>query len=317
MNILVYGAGVLGSIYAARLQESGQKVSLLARGQRLPELREHGIVLENVVSRQKTTTHVTVVESLAAEDTYDLVIVLMRKNQVASILPVLAANEASPNILFMTNNAAGFDQMIQALGNKRILLGFAGVGGTREKERIRYLTISQQPTTLGELSGIMTPRLQQIVKVFENADFSVVINPTMDAWLKTHAIFITAVEAAVIMAGGNNYQLAHQRDILKLMVQAIREGFQVLRVLGIPVTPSKLKTMFETMPILFPISYWQRAFNSLLGEICLAAHAKAAPDELQQLADEIRVMIRKTAVATPATDKIFSVISSAAGTVSL
>lgn len=46
LNVLVYGAGVLGSLYAARLQQSGCNVSILARGQRLAELREHGIVLE-------------------------------------------------------------------------------------------------------------------------------------------------------------------------------------------------------------------------------------------------------------------------------
>ena len=34
MKILFYGAGVLGSLFAARLQESGQEVSILARGQR-------------------------------------------------------------------------------------------------------------------------------------------------------------------------------------------------------------------------------------------------------------------------------------------
>ncbi len=47
MKILFYGAGVLGSLYAARLQEAGQEVSILARGQRLADIREHGIVLED------------------------------------------------------------------------------------------------------------------------------------------------------------------------------------------------------------------------------------------------------------------------------
>ena len=34
MKILFYGAGVMGSLYAARLKESGQDISVLARGQR-------------------------------------------------------------------------------------------------------------------------------------------------------------------------------------------------------------------------------------------------------------------------------------------
>ncbi|HEY3366174.1 MAG TPA: 2-dehydropantoate 2-reductase N-terminal domain-containing protein [Symbiobacteriaceae bacterium] len=45
MRILVFGAGVLGSLYAAKLQESGHDVTILARGQRLDEIAQYGIVL--------------------------------------------------------------------------------------------------------------------------------------------------------------------------------------------------------------------------------------------------------------------------------
>ena len=47
IKILVCGAGILGSLYGARLKQSGQDVTILARGQRLAELLNHGIVLEN------------------------------------------------------------------------------------------------------------------------------------------------------------------------------------------------------------------------------------------------------------------------------
>jgi 2-dehydropantoate 2-reductase len=126
MQILVYGAGVLGSLYAARLQEAGQHVSLLARGQRLQDIREHGIVLEDVLSGQTTTTHVKVVEELRPEDQYDLAVVIMGKHQVAAIFPQLAANQLIPTVLFLHNNAAGPQAMVEVLGQGRVLLGFAG-----------------------------------------------------------------------------------------------------------------------------------------------------------------------------------------------
>lgn len=50
MNILVYGAGVIGSVYAALLQESGCNVVLLARGPRADALRLHGLHLEDAAS---------------------------------------------------------------------------------------------------------------------------------------------------------------------------------------------------------------------------------------------------------------------------
>jgi 2-dehydropantoate 2-reductase len=75
---LFYGAGVIGSVYAARLKESGQDVSILARGDRLTSIREQGIVLEDVLSGKRTNTSLNVVDRLAPEDSYDLVVVCVR-----------------------------------------------------------------------------------------------------------------------------------------------------------------------------------------------------------------------------------------------
>jgi len=304
MNILVYGAGVLGSLYAARLQEAGQHVSLLARGQRLQDIREHGIVLADVLTGQATTTHVNVVEQLEPEDRYDLAVVVMGKHQVAAILPRLAANKQIPSVLFLHNNAAGPQAMIEALGRERVLLGFSGAGGKREGHVIDYLLIKQQPTTLGEVDGRTTPRLEQIADAFRAAGFPVAISSNIDAALKTHAVLITCMESAVVVAGGNQ-ELASRRDLLLLMVTAIRQGFKGLQARGIPIVPFNLKLMFLWMPKWFPVLYWQRTLQSKLGEYSLAAHAKAAPVEIKQLIAEVRTLLGDTAVSIPAMDQLF------------
>lgn len=309
MNILVYGAGVLGSLYGARFQESGQNVSLLARGQRLKDIREHGIVLEDVLTGQTTTTHVKVVEQLGPEDRYDLAVVVMGKHQVAAILPLLSANKQIPSVLFLHNNAAGPQAMIEALGHERVLLGFSGAGGKREGHVIHSLLIRQQPTTLGELDGRTTPRLKQIANAFKDAGFPVAISSNIDAALKTHAVFITSIESAVAVAGGNN-ELASRRDLLLLMVNAIREGFKGLQAHGIPIIPFNLKLMFLWMPKWFPVLYWKSTLQSKLGEYSLAAHANAARGEIRQLIDEIRKLVRTTSVSTPAMDQLYRNVAS-------
>ena len=92
MNIPVYGAGVIGSVYAARLQEVGYHVTLLARDQHAVSLRTQGILLEDASTGQRTTTRVSVIDHLAPMDGYDVVLVTVRMDQLASILPTLAAN---------------------------------------------------------------------------------------------------------------------------------------------------------------------------------------------------------------------------------
>ena len=305
VKILIYGAGVLGSLYAARLQKAGQRVALLARGQRLADLRAHGIVLEDARTGQRTATHVDVIEQLAPEDIYDVIIVLMRKNQVDAILPALAANQHTPTILFMTNNASGAAAYVAALGSERVLLGFPGAGGVREGSLVRVYIAPRgtQPTTIGELDGTITPRVQQIAEKFEQAGFPVAISPNMDAWLKTHVALVSPIANALYLAGGDTYRLARTRDGLVLLVRAVREGFRVLRSHGIPITPPKYRAL-AWLPEPLMVALLQRGLASERSAVALAGHANAARDEMQCVAEQFRALARATSIATPAIDRL-------------
>jgi ketopantoate reductase len=92
MRILVFGAGPLGSLLAARLHQGGLQVSLLARNQRLADLRKYGVVLKNWSTGEEEALQVPLVGSLEADDDYGLILVVMRKNSALKILPILAAN---------------------------------------------------------------------------------------------------------------------------------------------------------------------------------------------------------------------------------
>lgn len=307
MKILFYGAGPLGSLYGARLQESGQKVSVLARGQRLADIREHGIVLEDAATGQRTTTRVSLVEELEPTDAYDLVIVLMRRNKIPAILPVLAENRNTPDILFMCNSAAGPDEMIDALGRERLLMGFSGAGGYRKDHVVYYEVVSgkRQPTMFGELDGGTTPRLKHIVKAFKGAGFPVAVCDNMDAWLKTHGAEIIPTAGALYSAGVDNYRLARTRDGMVLMVRAIKEGYKLLRALGAPITPSNHK-VFNWIPEPLVVAMMRRMLTTKTAETVLVGHANAARDEMMHIADELRELVRETSVATPAMDRLYT-----------
>jgi 2-dehydropantoate 2-reductase len=284
----------------------------LARGQRLADIREHGIVLEDGDTGQRTTTRVNVVDDLAPDDAYDLVVVLMRKNQVSAILPTLAANRHTPSILFMGNNAAGPDEMIGVLGRERVLLGFPGAAGHREGHVVTVKVTSgrQQPTTFGEVDGQTTPRLQQIVAAFKSAGFPVAVSPNMEAWLKTHIAEVSPAANAIYLAGGDNYRLARTRDGLVLMVRAIREGYQVLQALGVPITPANHK-VFNWIPEPILVALMRRLLNTRTAEIEIAGHANAARDEFKQLAGEFKALAKTTSVPTPAMDRLYTYIDPA------
>jgi ketopantoate reductase len=47
VNIVVFGAGMQGTLYGVRLASAGHRVILVARGQRAAELRRRGAVIEH------------------------------------------------------------------------------------------------------------------------------------------------------------------------------------------------------------------------------------------------------------------------------
>ncbi|MBN1485360.1 MAG: ketopantoate reductase family protein [Chloroflexia bacterium] len=307
MDILIYGAGVLGSVYAALLHEAGHQVAILARGRRLEDIREHGIILEDGQTGQRTVSRVPAVERLEPQDEYDLVVVVMRKNQVAEVLPALAANQWVPTVLFLMNNAAGPDEFTRALGPQRVLLGFPGAGGERQRPVVRYVTTAGPQAftvTIGEPDGRRTPRLARIEQAFERAGIPVDVSPNIDAWLKYHVALVSPIANALYRVGGDNYRLAHAQDSLVLMVRAVREAFAVLRDLGYPMTPPWLG-LLRWLPEPLLVSQLPRFFNSRKAELALAAHANAARDEMQHLAGEFMALARSSSVPTPALDQLY------------
>jgi Ketopantoate reductase PanE/ApbA len=78
MKILVYGAGVIWSLYAARLNRPGHKVTVVARGQRLADIGTYyGLVLEHVSTGDRL---VAAVERVLPDDQYELALITVRRD---------------------------------------------------------------------------------------------------------------------------------------------------------------------------------------------------------------------------------------------
>lgn len=161
LKVLVFGVGVLGSLYAARLQQAGNDVTVVARGQRYADIKEHGIVLEYFNTKKQTSTPVKVLNSMPAEEFFDLCLVPVQKLQLESALEALKINTRIPAFLFMVNTAEGLQPMIEALGQGRVLIGFANAGGERDGHLVRVMEMKGKGVMMGELDGSKSERLQR------------------------------------------------------------------------------------------------------------------------------------------------------------
>jgi 2-dehydropantoate 2-reductase len=300
-RILFVGGGVIGSIYAARFVQAGHHVTVLDRGQRLRDIREHGLVLQPALGGLRVVVSVATVEALEADDRYDLVVVPVRNDQIRALLPMLAANLASPNFLFMVNNPSGYDQWRSAVGDERLLLGFPGAGGTVEGPTVRYHIVSGllQPTTLGEPDGRITPRLRAVRQLMRAAGFPVSLCRNMNAWQKYHVAWVTPCAYAVYYAVDHGLAVGESRDAWQLAVQAIREGFAALRTQGFPVTPGKLR-LLELIPETLLVRMFQAWARTAHFDSVAAQHSLNARDEMSALARQLTGQASLSRRATPA-----------------
>ncbi len=300
-KILVFGAGVLGSLYAARMHEAGLDVTLVARGQRYQDLREHGVVLEEFSSGRRTTVGVNVVDGMPSEEAFDVCLVFVQQTQVDSALPALAANPNIPLYVFMHNMTTGPRHLTEVLGEERVLIGHANAGGERSNHVVLYMV--SQKLTIGELNGEISDRLRAVTQLFTAAGFGVEWSRNIDSWKRYHVALATPLTYAMYKHGVCNYRLAKSRHSVTLYVQAMRECFRALQTLGYPVEPPKLRFLMW-MPDLLLVPLFQKILGSKLMDIGGARHLRNALDEMEALAQELQELIDESGVRTPALDQL-------------
>ncbi|MDK8193734.1 2-dehydropantoate 2-reductase N-terminal domain-containing protein [Paenibacillus sp. UMB7766-LJ446] len=239
MNILVYGAGVLGSQLAQVLVRGGNDVTILARGKRAEELERDGIVIRHVFQFKTTVDPVRVTRTLEENDRYDLIFVVMKYNDFPSVLPILAANQSS-NIVIVGNNADARRMQIFLEENskeeKRIAFGFQVSGGRRQEERMLSIGGASGQMVIGGLDREIAFK-SILDQAFEKTKYKLNYLDDIDAWLKSHMVPILMLNAVSFNEKHEMIKLDGNRKQLQHMIGAMDEGFRVLEAMGITIIP--------------------------------------------------------------------------------
>jgi 2-dehydropantoate 2-reductase len=285
VKVLVVGAGVIGTVYGAHLAVGGTTVSVLSHGSRTGEVAAGGLSARDVLSGDVARAEVAVVPDASGD--YDVVLVAVRRDQLASACAGLTGLAGKPAIVFFGNNPAGRAAITVGLPGDTYL-GFPGIGGVMTSGTAGYVRIRQQPTALQQSSD---PRLAALEAALRGRGFAVQRVTDMDGWLVYHAAFIACVAAALFRCGTDPVRLAGDRPTLTLMCEAITEAFAALRASGTAGLPRNLAVLHSPLLKAFAVRYWARTMRSPAGELCFAAHTRHAPAEMQALGQDTAARI--------------------------
>jgi len=247
MRILVIGAGVLGSYLAHVLVRGGNDVTLLARGKRTEQLRQDGLVIRHYFQRTTTVDQVQVIQTLHADDRYDLIFAVMKYNDFPSILPILADNQ-SHNIVLVGNNAdaRGMQHLVQerSAADKNIVFGFQISAGLREASGRIICIRGGGQMVLGSLDGEVPIKLL-LEDAFRQVKYKLAYHDDIDAWLKSHIVAIAALNSVSYVHDGDLKSAYKDKKLVQLAISAMDEGFRMLESLGYTITPANQVQMIR------------------------------------------------------------------------
>lgn len=279
-KILIFGAGVIGSIYAMKFIEAGLDVTIFARSNRFKSLKENG--LQYSEKGEVKSIKVNVIDKLENDDVYDFIFVTVHYDQSESALLALKDNQ-SKNIVMMTNSSMGFSTWQNIVGD-RILPAFPGFGG-QIKDGILYARFAPKfliATMVGEISGLETERIENLLKIFKTAKLPCRINKDMEAYLITHSISDIALLGGLYFENNiSDEKKAHKiTTTLKTYLRAIQKA-------GVDINPPVFKIMLKCPNFVldFFFNIWLRA--KFVKDMMLPDYASNATNEVVKLKSDL------------------------------
>lgn len=280
MKLLIYGAGVIGSLYAALFREAGYDVTVYARGKRLEILESKGLLY--LQKRKIKRADVRIVSKLLDDDIYDFIFLSVRENQLYEALEELKANK-STCIVTLVNSIDDYEKWENICGKGRILPAFAGAGGSIKGDILDADLTPRivQPTTFAEISGKITDRVKKLSKLMKKSHIPYQVVEDMHKWQLCHLAMVVPIADAYYEA--EFPQMAgKERKVMVKTAMRLKRNFHFLRSYLGKLSPNK---MYMFLLILKPILTIALSFIfcSSFGDRFMYQHSVKAPDEMRQL----------------------------------
>ena len=295
MRILIIGAGVLGSNLAHSIKK-GNDVTILARNKTYENLKNNGLIIKHKLGK-KSVDHFNVIDKLEENDIYDVIFVVSRFSSLDSIVKIIEKNK-SKNIVFVGNNMNAEKYM--NIKDKNILFAFFMAAGKKYDGYINSICLNK--IEIGRTDGKDISN-EFIKSIFKETKIKITIENKMNDYLKTHACAVLPLVFASYKVDGNLKLLKKDKEYSLLIMDAIIEGYDVLKKLGYEILPKgeyencvnkKEKCAF----------IYRFMFSNFIGKMCISDHAMSAREEFILLDNEFEKLKKKSKIETKVYDKL-------------
>jgi len=239
------GAGAIGSLFGGLLAEGGNDVALIARESHVKAIKQHGLTIEGVSGK-----HVVKVKAVTKpthlKDTFDLVLLTVKAYDTRQAVTEAQSLIGNNSVLLCLQNGLGMEEIAsEIIGRDRILRGVT-INGVLLKEPGLVMHTGKGETTIGELNGKITERVQRIVEAFAKAGLPTRATNNIEGMVWTKILINAGINPFGALTGMKNGELMMISELKKLMAESVIEGTKVARKINVKLEGDPVSLMIKT-----------------------------------------------------------------------
>lgn len=315
MRIAIYGAGSLGTILGAYIAKAGLDVELISRNAAHVEaLQTKGA---RIVGTCDMTVEVKAYLPQQMHGTYDIILLLTKQLENASVVASLKPFLASDGVLCTMQNGLPEPEIVGILGVDHTMGCAVGWGATLLEPGVAELTSAADTLVfnLGIPDGGDTAKLDVVASILRTMGTVVVERNFMGArWSK---LLVNASFSGMATALGCTFgDVSTDRRARRLAQLIIKECIDTAHALGVEIEPIQGKDIVRLFDYHNPFKQW---ISFILIPFAMKKHAKLKPSMLQDIEkgkpceiDAINGVVsmqgRIAQVPTPVNDRVVETI---------
>ncbi len=242
LKIAVFGAGGVGGYFGARLAQTGEDVTFIARGGQLEALRKSGIRVESVQG-DFSLPQVTATDNPEDVGEVDVVLLAIKAWQVSeaavAMRPLIGRDSC---VVTLQNGVEAHEELAKVLGAKHVLPGLAKIiSALVEPGHVRHVG-GPASIAFGELDNRVTNRVTSLREAFLRAGVEVESPPDINVALWDKFLFVVSVGGLGAVTRAPIGVLRTMPETRHMLEEAMREILDVGRARGVQLPPASIAT---------------------------------------------------------------------------
>jgi 2-dehydropantoate 2-reductase len=299
MKIVVFGTGGVGGYFGARLAQSGEDVTFIARGEHLGAIRENGLQIESFLGNFAIQP-AKVDDNPGNIGAVDLVILGVKTWQVPDAAEAIKPLIGSQTMLLpLLNGVSAASQLETVFGREHVLGGLCRISVmVAAPGVIRHIAIPPV-IAFGELDAQPSLRVESLRQVFADCQgLTVMLPPDINVALWEKFIFIVAVSglgAATRQPMGGFRSLPETR---RLLLASLEEVALVGRAKGIALPKDAVSRILDMIDGNPPATLASMQNDIMDGR----------PSELESQTGAVVRMGREVGIPTPVNEFLYAIL---------